>query len=407
MSDIDDPLGAFVPEGRCARQDIALGALAGLDFAAKDLFDVRGARASGGNPDRARGRAPAADDAAAVASCLGAGARLVGRTIMDEMAYSLSGQNPHYGTPTNPNAPGRLAGGSSCGSAAAVAGGVADFALGTDTGGSIRVPASYCGLYGLRPTHGAISLDGAMPLAPSFDTVGWFAREAEVLAQVGDVLLPPAPEDVPDWPTGLIVADDALALAAPAARDALAPWIARLQALFGAHETATLAEADDDLSAWVEAFRPLQAREALAAHGDWVAAARPAFGPEMQERWAYVASVTDAAAAQAATVRAAIRARLTDLTAGGRVLALPCAPDAAPLIDADADTLRAHRAGVLQLTVPASLAGLPQIALPLARVGGLPLALGLIGPPGGDRMLLSVAKEFDRQQDRDPGARFD
>jgi len=402
-----ESLGAFMPESACERQEIALGPLAGLDFAVKDLFAVKGARASGGNPDRARAEPAATADAAVVSQCLTAGARLIGRTVMDELAYSLSGRNPHYGTPTNPNAPGRLTGGSSCGSAAAVAGGLCDFALGTDTGGSIRVPASYCGLYGLRPTHGSVSLAGAMPLAPSFDTAGWFARDAEVLAQVGDVLLPAAPASLPDWPGGLVVAEDALALAGPAVQAALAPWIERLRALLPPVLDAPLATETGGLESWAAAFRPLQAHEALAAHRDWVAAVEPRFGPEMTERWAYATRLDPAVLPDAEATRQAARDRLSALTEDGRVVALPAAPGVAPLLDADAATLQDHRARVLALSAPAGLAGLPQVALPLGRIDGLPLGLSLIGPAGGDRMLLAVARELDRQLDRDPGARFD
>ena len=404
---MQDPLGAFMPEGACERQDIALGPLAGLDFAVKDLFAVKGAQTSGGNPDRARSQPVATADAAVVAQCLAAGARLIGRTVLDELAYSLSGRNPHYGTPTNPNAPGRLTGGSSCGSAAAVAGGLCDFALGTDTGGSIRVPASYCGLYGLRPSHGALSLDGVIPLAPSFDTAGWLARDAEVLAQVGEVLLPAAPASLPEWPAGLVVAEDALALAGPTVAGALAPWIARLHALLAPVETTPLVDAPGGLESWAAAFRPLQAQEAVAAHRDWVAEVQPRFGPEMAERWAYATALDAAELPPAEATRAAARARLAALTDGGRVVALPAAPGVAPLLDADPDLLRDHRARVLALSAPAALAGLPQVALPLARVEGLPLGLSLIGPAGGDRMLLAVARELERQLARDPGARFD
>ena len=173
-----DALGAFVPGIDAIRDGASAGPLAGLSFAAKDIFDVAGAVTGCGNPDWAATHAAAAEDSWAVARLLPAGARLVGKTITDELAYSLNGQNAHYGTPTNPNGPGRIPGGSSSGSASAVAGGVVDFALGSDTGGSVRIPASYCGIFGLRPTHGRLPLDGVMPLAPSFDTLGWFARDA-------------------------------------------------------------------------------------------------------------------------------------------------------------------------------------------------------------------------------------
>jgi amidase len=167
----------------------ATGPLAGLTFAAKDLFDVAGYVACAGNPDWLRTHAPAGKTAPVVQTLLEAGATLMGKTVTDELAFSMSGENIHYGTPINPAAPARIPGGSSSGSASATASKLVDFALGTDTSGSIRVPASYCGLFSLRPTHGRISCQGVIPLAPSFDTVGWVARDATLLQRIGEVLL--------------------------------------------------------------------------------------------------------------------------------------------------------------------------------------------------------------------------
>lgn len=399
---MDDPLGAFVRGGRMNRRERDDGPLAGLTFAVKDLFDVAGHTPGCGNPTW-RATHPAAEtDAPAVRACLDAGATLVGRTVMDELAYSVRGANPHDGAPANPEAPGRTAGGSSCGAAAAVAGGLADFALGTDTGGSIRVPASYCGLYGLRPTHGAAGLDGVMPLAPRFDTVGVLARDAEVLRAAAETLL--GLDGDGEAPGGIALATDAFALAAAPARTALTPAIAALVRRHG--DAGTLALSDETLDAWAEVFRTLQGRAAHAAHAHWVADARPEFGDEMARRWAFVRGISDAAVAEAEAALPAIRERLRELTRDGVLIALPCAPDAAPRLD-DGDTDWAgHRDAVLTLNCAAALAGLPQLALPAARVHGLPLGLGLIGPPGGEAALLRVAAAMQAAEG-DPGARFD
>jgi len=403
-----DSLGALVPDGRMARQDVGIGPLAGLSFAVKDLLAVAGHTATCGNPDWAASHAPAERDAPPVKACLDAGATLVGRTVMDELAYSLTGANPHHGTPTNPDAPGRFTGGSSCGSAAIVAGGAADFAFGTDTGGSIRVPASYCGLHGLRPTHGAVSLDGAMPLAPRFDTVGWFARDAETPRAVGDVVLPADAPGTPELPARLAVATDALALADAPARQALASWIDRLRKRFEGGRDVTLAtETTGGLDAWMTAFRDLQATQAYRGFADWVAATQPRFGPEMRTRWRFVTEVAGRDTSDAEARRDAVAARLAELTRDATVIAVPCAPGAAPLMNADAESLAEHRTRALTLTAPAGLAGLPQIALPLATVHGVPLGLGLIGPAGSDRMLLNFAADLAEQRERDPGTRFD
>jgi amidase len=167
-----DPLNAFCRHTHVELAGSGSGRLTGLTFAAKDVFDIAGHRTGNGNPVWLETHPPAERTASAVQRLLDAGARMVGKTHTDDMAYSLNGENVHYGTPVNPVAPGRIPGGSSSGSAAAVAGGLVDFALGTDCGGSVRLLASYCGLYGLRPTHGLAPADGVVPLASSFDAVG-------------------------------------------------------------------------------------------------------------------------------------------------------------------------------------------------------------------------------------------
>jgi amidase len=196
-----------LPHGHVETAGAAQGPLAGVPFAVKDIFDVAGVITGCGNPDWLASHAPARANAAAVDALLGAGARLVGKTITEELAFSVIGSNPYYGTPKNVAAPGRVPGGSSSGSAAAVGGGLMPLALGSDTGGSVRVPASYNGIYGMRPSHGRISLEGVMPLAPSFDTVGWFARDPQLFATAGRVLLDDAASG--GLPARALIATDA------------------------------------------------------------------------------------------------------------------------------------------------------------------------------------------------------
>src|SRR6188768_3826585 len=164
------------------------GPLDGLTFAVKDLIDVAGHRTGCGNPTWLATHPPATVSAICVEQLLAAGATCLGKTITDEIAFSLLGENHFYGTPLNPAAPDRVPGGSSSGSASAVACGLVDFAVGTDTGGSIRVPASNCGIFGLRPSHGLISVAGVMPFAPKLDTVGLFARDIDILQRATAVL---------------------------------------------------------------------------------------------------------------------------------------------------------------------------------------------------------------------------
>jgi len=385
---MEDTVGAFLPDGRFTSPGAEAGPLAGLAFAAKDIIDVVGRITGCGNPDWAASHPPAAAHAPVVATLLAAGARLAGKTITDELAYSLNGQNFHYGTPANVNAPGRIPGGSSSGSAAAVAAGLVDFALGSDTGGSVRVPASYCGLFGLRPTHGRIALDGVMPLAASFDTLGWFAPDAERLRRVGEVLLP---DRAGPAPGALLIADDALALMAPEARGPLEPWLARLEARLGTARRVEIGEPGGGLAAWMRRFRVIQAREIIRQHGAWIAAQKPRFGPEIAARFAWAAGVEEAEAAEARRLRADFAQRMTDLLADGALLCLPTAPDIAPRLDADDEALVRHRDRTLSLTAPAGLAGLPQVTLPLAQRDGCPLGLSLMAGPDMDRRLLDFA----------------
>ena len=201
------PLNAFVPDSDAHIAGIEGGPLSGLTFAAKDIFDVAGHVTGCGNPHWRATHGPAVTNAWVVQTLVDAGATMVGKTITDELTRGIFGENMHYGTPVNPRAPGRVPGGSSSGSASAVAGGLVDFALGSDTGGSVRVPSSFCGLYGLRPTHGRIPLEGMLLQAPSFDTIGWFARDAETFARVGREVLP-AGVGAPR-PRRLVIAEDA------------------------------------------------------------------------------------------------------------------------------------------------------------------------------------------------------
>ena len=202
MTMLNAPLNAFCADSDAYLAGATTGPLAGLTFAAKDIFDVAGHVTGCGNPHWKATHGPATSTAWVVQTLVDAGATMTGKTITDELTRGIFGENMHYGTPRNPRAPGRVPGGSSSGSASAVAGKLVDFALGSDTGGSVRVPASFCGLYGLRPTHGRIPLDGMLLQAPSYDTIGWFARDAETFARVGAVILPPATATEPPAPAG-------------------------------------------------------------------------------------------------------------------------------------------------------------------------------------------------------------
>jgi amidase len=318
---------------------------------------------------------------------LAAGARFVGKTHTEEMAWSLFGTNAHFGTPINPAAPERVPGGSSSGSASAVAAGLCDFAMGSDTGGSVRAPASFCGIFGLRPTHGAISLANCMPLAASFDTAGFFARNAATLARVAGVLLPPAAG--PEPALRPLIARDLFARLAPATRAALEPALARLIGQVGvAQEIDVYAGPTEPV---VAAFRDGQAFDGWAAHGAWVDRRRPVLGPSVVQRLAYARTVTATMAESAAKVRASYAQSLLARMADGFPLIAPVLHAPAPRLDSDQAGFDAYRAEAMIFLCPAGLAGLPQLVLPAGLVEGAPVGLSLIGPKGSDRALVALA----------------
>ncbi len=384
---VGDTLGAFVRENHIEMPGADAGPLTGLTFAAKDIYDVAGAKTGFGCPDWLRTHGPAARTAPAVQMLLDAGAHLVGKTHTEEMAWSLTGENAHYGTPVNVNAPGRVPGGSSSGSAAAVAAGLVDFALGSDTGGSVRLPASYCGILGMRPTHGRISLEGVCPLAPSFDTCGWFARDASVFERVGRVLLrDAAPARAA---RRLLMAQDAFAFAEAAAVAALKPALGKAAALIGAPENVTIG--DEPLKNWMDAFRFPQGAEAWAAHGKWITQTRPQFGPAIKGRFEWASTVDSKEVARARTRREEIARRMDELLRDDAVLLLPSAPDIALPRNSPPAVVDGLRARALPMLCIAGLARLPQVSLPLATLNGCPLGLSLIAARGNDTLLLALA----------------
>jgi amidase len=382
----EDTVGAFVPGPRLERPALGSGRLSGLTFAVKDLFDVAGAITTFGNPDWASTHAPAVATAPVVNALLQAGARLVGKTKTQELAYGLTGENIWQGTPLNPRAPDRFPGGSSCGSAAAVAAGLADLALGSDTGGSVRIPASYCGVFGIRPTYGAISLAGACPLAPSFDTAGWFARSASLLAGVGEVLLPGGAQGV-EGP--LLRVEEAWINAQPGVAEALRPALDKLEQLRGRPVGIRLAP--EGIDSFFDHFRTVQAEEAWTALGGWIEATSPRLGPGVKERFAAAKLTDPAIAGPGRAFRRLVQGRIRPLLAGGAILVYPTSPCPAPLLTATLPEQDAVRQATVGVTAIAGFCGLPEVTLPAAMVDGAPVGLSLVAGPGLDRGLLAFA----------------
>jgi amidase len=382
----------FVPHNLAAPvHDKPGGSLAGLSAAVKDMYDVAGERTGGGSPEWLGAQQPATKHAVAVEKILTAGATIVGKTVCDEFFYSVTGANAHYGTPLNIRAPGRLPGGSSAGSAAATAAGACDFALGSDTGGSIRVPASFCGLYGLRPTHGRVDLSGAMAMSPSFDVAGWFAAAPGVFRKVGTVLLNGSADSTPI--ERLIFAADMFAEADRQVTELLHLVLARMRGVLPAAEHVMIARGSsgEKLDDWREVFRIRQAFEIWRTYGEFVERARPNFGPGVRERMAFAATVTADAADAAQQQRATISAHICNVVRRGTVLAAPAAPSIAPRTDISEVEMERFRARTFRLTCVAGLAGLPQLVIPAGTVDGCPVGLSFIGWQGADETLLDLA----------------
>lgn len=388
---LHDPAHAFVPYPDVPVCHAGTGPLSGLYFGVKDLFDIAGYPTGGGNPMLLALSGIKTQTAPTVQKLLDAGAALAGKTVTDELAFSMNGNNAHFGAPINGNAPERITGGSSSGSASAVSSRLCDFALGTDTGGSVRAPASHCGLYGIRPTHGRVSLESALALCHSLDTCGWFARDALTFARVADVLMAPDTTPLPARPR-LLMPSDVWGLVDSAVRPAWGGALQQITQLLGRAQDCTAVLDSFDAMYW--SFRYIQGREAWMTDGAFISRYAPVLGPGVKERFDWSRQVTDAQVQQAEQFRTRFRQHLADVLGSDGVLVMPTMPDIAPLRTADEASLEAYRNQAVQMLCLAGLSGFPQISLPLASRGGAPLGISLLGPAGTDRSLITIAQQL-------------
>jgi amidase len=386
-------INAFVPGSDVSLRGRPTGPLSGLTFAAKDLFDVSGYVTGAGNADWARTHTPAAQHAWAVQTLLDAGADLIGKTITDELSLGIFGENPFYGTPVNVNAPGRVPGGSSSGSAAAVAAGLCDTAIGTDTGGSVRVPASFCGLYGIRPTHARVPTHGMLAQAPASDTTGWFARDAETFARVSAAMLNVTIPSV--LPTKLLVAPDAFAFADASVSAALQDAVERLAALIGNRSEAVLAPVG--FATWSRAQRTLQPAQAWLTFRDWLDEVNPRLAFSVIRNLLAGAQVSPQEHEHAELVREEARGHINALLPPGTIMCLPTTPFPAPPRAAPYSSQAKWRARINCLCSHGGLTGVPQVSMPLGCVDGLPVGLSIIGARGEDATLVAVARALEAQ----------
>ncbi|WP_295891499.1 amidase [uncultured Vibrio sp.] len=367
---------------------IKSGRLDGLSFVFKDLFDIEGYVTGAGNPAWLDTHDHAQNTAPLILDLLSDGAFCKGRVQTDELAYSLNGINTHYGTPINPVAPDCLPGGSSSGSAVAVASGGVDFSIGTDTGGSVRVPASYCGLFGLRPTLGGLPLEHSFTLSQSFDTAGVFSRDLTVLSQVYQTLR----GDLKESSTTLrLLLDSHLkTLMGPERLDRLHDLLDK--AGIALVEKELLSEAGyhlDDLSLM---FRQIQGYEIIQRHDQWLQQWQHTLAAPIQERVAWSRQLTAEDYLSAQKKQAAFTQWLNSvLTEENAQMVLPTTPGAPPRLTMPNSELAQYRSDLMGLTSLAGLAGLPQLHIPLHRLAQGPAGFSLLGLANSEASLIATA----------------
>ncbi|MGG0718222.1 amidase [Robertmurraya massiliosenegalensis] len=363
------------------------GRLTGLRGAVKDVFSIKNYRNTAGNPDWYRTHKPAEENAPVINLLLEQGATIVGTTHTDELMYSLNGENFHYGTPINPVVPDRIPGGSSSGSAVAVAGELVDFAIGTDTGGSVRIPSSYCGVFGIRPTHGLVDITGVIPLASSFDTVGWMARDAEVLLRVGESLIPFSSEVSQDF-SQFYLEEEAWSFLDEETKVCLLKAVSELPGKSYVKVT------KDGLSEWASLFRTIQGIEIWDTHREWIEEVKPFFGPGIAERFEWTSTLNKDELSTKKSKREMISTQLSNLLKEDGLLVIPTAPGEAPKKNLSVDKMEQYRSKAMQLTCIAGLAGFPQVTIPLLKDNRYPIGLSFIANKNKDLNLLKWASQF-------------
>jgi len=386
---MNEHLNAFM-DNNLKMSPTGSGSLNGRTFAVKDVFDLKNYHSSAGNPDWLRTHDPATQNAPVVDLLLEQGAYLRGTTHTDELMYSLNGENFHYGTPINPRAVDRIPGGSSSGSAVAVAAGLVDFALGTDTGGSIRIPSSYCGLFGIRPTHGLVNIKGVIPLAKSFDTVGWMTKNPELLLAVGEILI--NQEETSEGFELLLFEKEAWSFVEGETKECLLQVASILQALFTNTNSDYISV--EGLSKWAELFRSIQGREIWKEHGAWIEAVKPTFGTGISERFEWASTLNVVELGPLNNRREKIKQSLSGLLKTNGLLVIPTAPGEAPLRQLSMEEMELYRTRTMQLTCIAGLTGFPQVTIPLMKRNGIPIGLSFIANQFQDIKLLKFIQRL-------------
>lgn len=380
---------AFTPDGKFIIEGKSGGRLSGLTASIKDLFDIAGYPTGAGNPQWLESHSVPVEHAEVVKQMLEAGVNVIGKTITEELAYSLVGENVHYGTPVNPHNIDCIPGGSSSGAAVSAAAGMCDFALCTDTAGSVRLPASFCGVWGLRPSHGVLSVQGVVPLAPSFDTPGWVSQSPKVMLQVGEVLLPADQFKLDSKRLTLALPEDLWSRVRPEFDDVLNPIYQKISSYFSATISTNLS--NNQLIEWQNAFRMVQGFEAWQSHGEWVKTVQPHFGPGIKERFQWASTISQNEAVDAKNAMLINVHKIHDYL-NRSVICMPTVSYLAPNKgEASSDQDRTNALCLLSL---ASMAGVPQITMPLATIDGKALGLSLMSQRYSDRQLLELSQNI-------------
>ncbi|KAK8364029.1 hypothetical protein V6Z12_A03G201800 [Gossypium hirsutum] len=396
--------------------------LSGLTFAIKDIFDVKGHATGFGNPDWQRTHEVADKTAVVVTALLKNGAKCVGKTVMDELAFGITGENKHYGTPTNPNMPSNVPGGSSSGSAVAVAAELVDFALGTDTIGCVRVPASFCGVLGFRPSHGAVSTIGVLPNSQSLDAIGWFACDPSILHRVGNVLLQLKAVE-PRRGRHLVFADDLFQLSKVPKQKTVHVISKAVEKLSGyqlpkhvnfclfiasnvpslkgfCQHSTNLQNGISALQALSSAMVSLQRYEFKTNHEEWLKDVKPRLGPEVSRcvlaainnTYENIKSLYKVRTEMRAAMQSLLKISVASLEMDDGILVIPTIADP-PLKLKKGSSTEFHDRACALLSV-ASMSGCCQVSVPLGEHDGCPISVSFVTYHGADKFLLDTVLDM-------------
>ena len=364
------------------------GNLKNLKFVLKDMCDVKNIKTSCGNPDFYKACEPAKKHAEFLSNILSEGAILEGITICDEFFYSVIGENSHYGTPKNLNAPNCVPGGSSSGSAAALTTDLFDFSIGSDTGGSVRVPASFCGLLGIRPTHGRINANGVYPMAPSFDTIGWFSNNIKTFQKIGEVLLDKNENENITF-NQFVIAEDLLELVDTDIKNQFDSYYKELHPNIKHIRLSKFSKSEI-----ADNFRILQAGEIKEHVIPWIEKNKPKISLEINSRIEMASEILPLEIDAAKTFRQEIISEINNSLPEGDIAIFPTTPFSAPKCGQSDQDLGSDRKKIMEMTSIAGMTSRPQISIPKFKGKTGPVGISILGWQYSDEILLNKLTEI-------------